>query len=67
MSLLPQVPQNCCGSGKRAGRGAEVFGVTIRRSDYAGICRLNDVLFWTLGSPVSGFDLVILDLRLPLI
>ena len=35
-SLLPQLLQNCCGDGRRAGCGAEVFGESIRRSDYAG-------------------------------
>jgi hypothetical protein len=46
-SLLPQLLQNCCGGGRRACRGAEGFGESIRRSDYAGNCRLNDVLFGT--------------------
>ena len=48
-SLLPQLLQNCDGGGRRAGCGAEVFGESIRRSHYAGNCRLNDVLFWTVG------------------
>jgi hypothetical protein len=52
-SLLPQLLQNCCGGGRRPGCGAEVFGESIRRSDNAGNCRLNDVLFWTVGSPLS--------------
>ena len=46
--LLPQLPQNCCGGGRRAGCGAEVLGESIRLTDYADNCRLSDVLFWTV-------------------
>ena len=51
--LLPQLLQNCCGGGRRAGCGAEVFSESIRRTDYAGNCRLSDVLFWTVGAPLG--------------
>jgi len=37
-SVLPQLLQNCCGGGRRAGR-------------------LNDVLFWTVGSSLGPFQL----------
>src|SRR4029453_18484935 len=47
-SLLPQLLQNWSGGGGHAGCGAEVFSESIRRSNYAGNCRLNDVLFWTV-------------------
>jgi hypothetical protein len=49
-SLLPQPLQNRCGGGRRAGCGTEVFGEIIRRSKYAGNCRLNNVLFGTVAS-----------------
>jgi hypothetical protein len=56
-SLLLQLLQNCCGGGRRAGCGAEV-GESIRRSDCAGNYRLNDMLFWTVGSRIATNSLM---------
>jgi hypothetical protein len=61
-SLLPQLLQNCCGGGRRAGCGAEVVGESIRRTDYAGNYRLNDVLFRTrLTKSLKGREACHLD------